>query len=51
MVGVTQPSLLRNLNLNRSDWRIVTRLYRGPMLCILIIFLLALNIRYTENVN
>ena len=31
--------------LYRSDWSIVTRLYRGPMLCILMIFFLGLNVR------
>jgi len=29
----------------RSDWTIVTRLYRGPMLCIILIFLLSINVR------
>ena len=29
----------------RSDWVVVTRLYRGPMLCIIMIFMLGLNVR------
>lgn len=31
--------------LYRSDWSIVTRLYRGPALCIILIFLLSINVR------
>ena len=32
-------------HLYRSDWTVVTRLYRGPMLCIIMIFLLGINVR------
>ena len=33
----------------RSDWVVVTRLYRGPMLCIIMIFMLGLNVRLAAN--
>ena len=34
--------------LYRSDWVVVTRLYRGPMLLILMIFMLGLNVRWVN---
>ena len=37
--------ITRARSLYRSDWVVVTRLYRGPMLCILMIFMLGLNLR------
>ena len=37
----------------RSNWNIVTKLYRGPFLCIVLIFLLSINVRGwgTSGVN
>ena len=37
--------IARARSLYRSDWVVVTRLYRGPMLCILMNFMLGLNLR------
>ena len=41
----TQYCNCSDRHLFRSDWRVVTRLYRGSMLCIIMVFLLGLNVR------
>jgi len=44
-----QAEIVNGTNIDRgkyrSDWQIVTRLYRGPLLVILMVFLLGVNVR------